>query len=48
MIKCENCAYYGYNEEYDREMCNFCDETRKAPCEEDYYFVEEVENETDE
>ena len=36
MIKCENCVYYGYSEQYDREMCNFWDETRPAPCEEGY------------
>ena len=46
-IKCENCAYYGYNEQYDREICNFWDETRTAPCEEGY-DDEELENDFDE
>lgn len=42
-MKCEYCPYFWYNEEYEREMCNFEHNTPwdKAPCEEDGHYEDE-------
>lgn len=42
-MKCEDCVYYWFNEDYRRMMCNYDDNTGfgVAPCEENYYDDDE-------
>ena len=35
-LKCEDCSYYWWDEEYDRKMCQYpSDDPWPAPCEEE-------------
>lgn len=38
-LKCEDCSYFWWDEEYDRKMCQYHDERWPAPCEEEDYEV---------
>ena len=45
-INCKDCCYYWYNEEYEREMCNYTGINNFAPCEQEEY--DEYQEEYDE
>lgn len=32
-IKCEDCAWYWFNEDYRRNMCSYSGRSQDAPCE---------------